>query len=186
MSLNLSLDRLPIEGTTIRGELDPAFLELGGATLAADRPAGYELQVQRLGDLLHVQGDIAVTLRAECGRCLQAFPLTLALDDHHLALDLPAGAQEVDLAPVLREDLLLELPAYPRCEDGDPLPDGSPRNCPAADRFERGESPVAPAAGAPAGAGAEAEPAPDPSERWKALDELGDLRQFPDPSPEKD
>lgn len=189
MPLNLALDRLPAEGETIQGELDASFLDLTGDSLRADQPARYQFHIQRLDDLLHVQGDVTAPLQAECGRCLQTFPLTLTLEDHHLALDLPPGIAEIDLAPALREDLLLELPAYPRCEDGDALDDGSPRICPAADRFQSGSAPIQPENGPsapgnthPDGPGTPA----DPAQRWKALDDLGDLRQFPDPSPDQD
>ena len=48
-------------------------------------------------------------------RCLEPFPFEIAVRDFAAHLPL-TGPEEIDLTPFLREDILLNLPAYPRCD----------------------------------------------------------------------
>jgi len=54
-------------------------------------------------------------LEMECVSCLQKFQYPLRLEDFALQTEL-SGSELVDLTPLAREDIVLALPAHPRCD----------------------------------------------------------------------
>lgn len=94
-------------------------------------PARVSLRAARTGGRgVHVTGELAATLSLECRRCLDEIqePIRIEIDllfDPDVPEDageervypLEADARMLDLAPVLREQLVLEVPAYPICEE---------------------------------------------------------------------
>ncbi len=50
-----------------------------------------------------------------CVSCLERFTYTIRVPDFALHIDL-VGPETIDLTPFIREDLLLNLPAYPHCD----------------------------------------------------------------------
>jgi uncharacterized metal-binding protein YceD (DUF177 family) len=50
----------------------------------------------------------------ECGACLERFVHTIEVPE--FAVHMETGPELVDLTPAAREDVLLNLPAYPRCD----------------------------------------------------------------------
>ena len=102
--------RTDIFGLT--GKYDPIFVP----------PLTYDVTV-RLddGDVI-VEGTVATQFRLQCSRCAARLPWRVSLDPYF-----SCEAQEgdtLDLTAQLREDILLTLPGYPRCEESnvDPQP----------------------------------------------------------------
>ena len=64
-------------------------------------------------------------------RCLEAFPFEIEVKEFTVHTEL-AGPELVDLTPFMREDILLNLPAYPHCDrEGGricPVPETSKRS----------------------------------------------------------
>ena len=102
------------------------------AELAFDGPARAELSATLTGERgVHVRGRLEAPLALECRRCLEPMrrEIELELD---LLFDreveetsaepgiyaLGAETRHLDLAAVLREQLLLAVPAYPVCREG--------------------------------------------------------------------
>ena len=54
-------------------------------------------------------------LELRCVRCLEAFPFDIEVSDFAVHAEL-SGPEMVDLTPFMREDILLNLPAYPHCD----------------------------------------------------------------------
>ena len=123
-----------------------------GATVVAD------LLLQAAGRAVEATGEVRAPWVGECRRCLgPAVGELIAAVDHELFepdpddLSYPLKNDEIDLEPLVRDAVLLELPLAPLCrEDCQGL-------CPicGADRNE---------------VTCECQPAPDP--RWAALDAL--------------
>ena len=103
----------------------------GTSRLAEDLVVAFlrgELEFLRTDYGLFVQGEVATQVDIECTRCLApiAYPLTLHLADHFprdpwapeqdggSVFTIP-GSGRVDLAPMLREHILLDLPMQPLC-----------------------------------------------------------------------
>ena len=150
----IDLQQLPSEGRSLRGQQPAAFFQLAAEDVAAG-PLDYDLHLVRDGDNLQVQGRLDATFDLQCGRCLARFPYRVDLDSYRAEIPLE-NHTTIDLTETLREDILLALPNFPRCEDGNV----EPRDCPAEGRFD--STPPADETGLPG------------AERgiWNALDQL--------------
>ena len=103
-----------------------------------DFPAAVSVRLDyyRAGQELFFQGRISGTVTGHCGRCLEAYAFPLEVDFHVVLVpktdDLTPAAElsdeeldlsvyegeVVDLAPLLREQVILALPTRPLCDDG--------------------------------------------------------------------
>jgi uncharacterized protein len=153
-SLLVDLRNLPEEGLHREGTLPVSFFALQASDpVRPTSPLTYSLDIERDGKELLVQGSVQATFNLECGRCTERFGYALDLPDYVLEVPIE-NALTIDLTEPLREDILLALPSYPRCEDGNI----TPRACPAEGRFAE---PVS------------AEPPPHEDKGiWDALDKL--------------
>jgi uncharacterized protein len=147
---------LPPEGRQLSGVLPPAFFALAeDDPVRPESPLKYELVVLRDGEDLVLTGRLEAEFSLECGRCLERFRQRVVLDP--FTEEIPIEKEgTTDLTEVVREDILLALPNFPRCEDGNV----DLRDCPAEGRFEA----ASPAA-------ADETPGADKGV-WDALDQL--------------
>jgi len=98
-----------------------------------------QLVANRVGSTVRVKGSVRAQVQYECGRCLEArtspldvepdfvlmeaeeFASTYAAEEIELeAEDMDVSVysgEQLDLAPLVREAILLELPAVPRCPE---------------------------------------------------------------------
>ena len=153
-SLIVELRNLPEGGIHREGTMPVSFFGLEASDpVRPTSPLTYSLDIERDGKELIAQGSVKTTFNLECGRCAERFGYALDLPD--FTLEVPVeNALTIDLTEPLREDILLALPSYPRCEDGNI----TPRACPAEGRFAE---PVS------------AEPPPQEDKGiWDALDQL--------------
>ena len=108
-------------------------LELQGETLSFKGPLTVEGTATNTGRIILVDGTVSVTLQRPCGRCLE--PVTQSLQvpfsEEYLHVsekgqDLAGTDEEklvifegnnIDLAPQVRENLLLELPMSGLCRE---------------------------------------------------------------------
>lgn len=127
----LTLRDLPEEdGLDLNGELPASlFDDLPGGTVRATGPLAYSLHLLRGGDLATAAGRICAPFDLECVRCCGHFPWQAEIDPYLAELDFEESST-IDLTERLREDILLTLPDYPRCDH-----DGGARKCPVGDRF---------------------------------------------------
>lgn len=139
-------------------------LRVTGSAVPAGSVAELDLVVESTADpgTLTVTGSVRAAWEGECRRCLTTISGELDAEVHELFARRPIDeeiwpieGEEIDLAEVAREALLLALPLAPLCRDDctGPAPDAFPTgtDLPAPDA-EDGEPPVDP--------------------RWAALDEL--------------
>jgi len=124
MPLLINLRNLDTENLELKGELSAGDLELEGVDelIKAETPLRYDLEAQKLEKSILVQGDLGLTLRCECVRCLKPFDYQIELTDWACLLSLegedqvPVSNDCIDLTPAIREDILLGFPQYPACE----------------------------------------------------------------------
>lgn len=164
--MKIRLSELPAEGLSLTGKFERDIFELDAKDSV--QPAGqvsYDILVEADKDGVILSGVLEAPMKLRCVRCLEDFPYTLKLDDYFSDFDLEEdldNAAVIEIDQLLREDLLLALPNYPHCDEGDD-PD---RVCPRAgsQQFET------PAASNDGDDGKKIEP---PSQ-WSALDKLSD------------
>src|ERR1700761_3433510 len=115
MPLLINLRHLEDDSLELKGELPVSDLELEGVDelIKAEKPLYYDLEVQKLEKSVLAQGDLSLTLRCECARCLKPFDYQLELEDWACLMSLE-GEEAVsvtndciDLTPAIREDILL-------------------------------------------------------------------------------
>jgi uncharacterized protein len=115
MNLTISLEEFPETGRILRGELDPAVFGIDSDSLRSTGPLSYELEAQLFETELVLRGSISAPFELRCDRCLALFPYTVELPGLALSYDVK-GKLAIDITDDLREEVILALPSYPKCE----------------------------------------------------------------------
>lgn len=116
---------LPFRLTLDADELKRRHHEIRNLT-----PVEVSGEATKLGDLYYVNGNMKADIDYVCARCLRPFrqhtevPFseTFASEESLLADEedsdiIPLEGDEIELIPLLQEDFLLDIPAFPLCED---------------------------------------------------------------------
>lgn len=111
----IPLDDFPENGLHLSGEADGALFELDGPDVQSVGPLHYELDAQLYDTELLVRGRISAPFRFRCVRCLNTFEHSVDISDLTLSYD-TRGKESLNITEDLREEVLLALPAYPKCE----------------------------------------------------------------------
>ena len=149
--------QIPDDGLHLEGEESADAYDLPEADgLRPLGPVAYSLDVGMNTDGVWATGELALDLELTCVRCLETFEYPLEVNDIAIEMERPA-TEIVDLTPLLRDDILLALPAHPHCDwSGE-------RVCPAQVQSAEGAVPL----GASDGRGE-----PQPPSAWSTLDQL--------------
>ena len=125
MSLRISLNKLASLDLRIQGEASVEDLDLVSLDelIHLDQPARYDLLVTKQAAGILVQGSLHFTLQCECARCLRAMEYEITLERWNRFIPLEGEERAeitgdcLDLTPYLREDILLEFPQHPLCQE---------------------------------------------------------------------
>jgi uncharacterized protein len=161
----VELLRRPATRRPLHVEIEAQGLTLGGDARVSDgAPLDVDLVVESLTDALTVSGEVRTTWQGTCRRCLgpAGGPIVVEVQELYQAHPtseeaFPFDGEQVDLAPMVRELVLMELPAAPLCRE----------DC----------AGLCPTCGADLNAGSCDCPVDDRDPRWAALDVL---RQTPE------
>jgi DUF177 domain-containing protein len=137
--LVINVSKIPPEGQPVDADLDPGVVHLEGEDSFVLESGHLRALVERGDDdTVHVRGHLAAELGLQCGRCLDAFPLTLAQELDLFYLPHHAGQAEeeeevelsdrdvvvayyqgdrLDLGDVIREQLFLAAPLSRLCRE---------------------------------------------------------------------
>ncbi len=113
--MKIHLRQIPQDGLHLDGEEDCPIPELTTEGVTCAGPLHYSLDLGISDGSLWASGRLSQPIEVACVACLERFVHTIEVPEFALHTDL-AGPETVDLTPFLREDLLLNLPAYPRCD----------------------------------------------------------------------
>ena len=106
--------RVQEEALEIDESLPAHILELNEPMAKGNEPIHARITVQRDGEGLIVNGTLETVLDVECGRCGKWIKWPILVDPFVQLLDAPLP-DTVDLTPLIREDILLDLPAVAHC-----------------------------------------------------------------------
>ena len=123
MPLKINLHQLETKPLHLTGELavEDFAADFTDPLIAFDSPLAYDLEAQSQEQGVLIEGELKITLRCICGRCLKTFAQTIELPSFAALAELEgedAVACEgdfADLTPLLREDIYLVLPTNPLC-----------------------------------------------------------------------
>jgi uncharacterized metal-binding protein YceD (DUF177 family) len=151
--LQIDVRNIDVEEKDFDGEIPAQVFEMDNDPLA--RPESglrYHVHIQLAGKELVATGQLDADFRLRCSKCGDFFSTCIRSPSFLQAYDLSEGVEILDLTPDLREDLLLEVPAYPACADA------TSGTCPNLDRLREVEKRLG--------------TAPRSDNRWGALDNL--------------
>lgn len=122
MPAPISLNDLPRDGRDYSGEIRTDVFGLSGEYEPRFvPPLTYDLQVKLDDGDIVVSGKVACSFEVPCVRCGQPVPWRVELDPY-FSQEPREGLATLDLTAWIREDTLLALPGYPRCEESNVEP----------------------------------------------------------------
>lgn len=123
--MKVHLRQIQADGLHLEGAEECPIPELAAEEVVCTGPLRYSLDMGVSEGSLWVTGTLAQPVELKCVRCLEPFPYDIEV--HAFSIHHPlTGPELIDLAPYVREDILLNLPAHPHCDR-----EGG-RKCPAA------------------------------------------------------
>ena len=133
----IDLDSVGNVPKVIESLFEPAEIDLEGEPVSLAGPVKLTAEVQRRDVRMHLNGKLAADVRLDCTRCLE--PVAKHIEEPFEAIFLDAAYEtdakevevadaaldeslveggQVDLAEVVREQLLLALPIQTLCKEG--------------------------------------------------------------------
>jgi uncharacterized protein len=104
------------------GDIEPAAVGIADDRLVPGAPIHVDLLLESVNDGVLVTGTVAATWHGECRRCLEpAGDRVVAPIDERYQYEVtdpdafPIEHDQIDLVPLVRETVLLELPDAPLC-----------------------------------------------------------------------
>ena len=113
--MKIHLRQIPPESLHLEGEETCPIPQLDPDEVHCAGPLRYNLDVGVSEGALWANGELAQPVELRCVRCLESFAFDIQVKDFAVHTQL-TGPEEIDLTPFMREDILLNLPAYPRCD----------------------------------------------------------------------
>ena len=113
--MKVHINQIPEEGLHLEGEDPSSILELNDPLVKPRSGVRYALDIGLSDGGLFATGKLAVDLNVECVACTKKFTYPLRINDFAMQKELH-GPEIVDLTDQMREDILLALPPYPRCD----------------------------------------------------------------------
>ncbi len=116
--------------------LEPGSIELDGEGITLDGKIEFKGEAERFAGKPHIRGEIDADITLDCTRCLEPLAKHLEIpfedvfagadgqagsDDNEIALDeldeSPAVEGKVDIAEIIREQILLAMPEQAYCRE---------------------------------------------------------------------
>jgi uncharacterized protein len=113
--MKIHLRQIPVEGLHLEGVEEADLLDIEEPCVGPMGPIHYSLDVGISEDGLFASGTLETEIALQCVRCLETFQYPIRVKNFAVQVEL-GGAETVDLTPFIREDILLGLPAHPRCD----------------------------------------------------------------------
>ena len=113
--MKIHLRQISDEGLHLEGEEECPIPELAQEDVRCTGPLRYALDLGISEGALWATGTLVQPVELRCVRCLEPFPFEIQAKAFSIHLDL-TGPELIDLAPYLREDILLNLPPHPHCD----------------------------------------------------------------------
>ena len=117
--MKIHLKQIPAQGLHLDGDEDCLIHDLEAEGIRCAGPLHFNIDLGIAGGALWARGSLSQPVELSCVSCLEKFVHEIRVPGFAVHTELP-GPETVDLTPFMREDLLLNLPAHPRCDrDGD-------------------------------------------------------------------
>ena len=160
--LIIDLANLPEEGKSFSGELPQDIFDLPEGDAQPVGPLEYDLWVQRFSSELLLTGTLSAPFEFTCVRTLHPFVQTIHLEAAAVSAEIEKEG-DFDATEAIREEVLINFPVDPRCEEGD-----VPQKCEIDSRYLSVDKVTEDGLPTP--------PRAESDDRWSALDKLKDQK----------
>jgi uncharacterized metal-binding protein YceD (DUF177 family) len=113
--VRVHLKQIPPEGLHLEGEEDCLIPDLESEGIRCAGPMLYQIDIGVAEGSLWANGSLKQPVELTCVGCLEKFVHNVNVATFAVHTEL-SGPETVDLSPFMREDILLNLPAHPRCD----------------------------------------------------------------------
>jgi DUF177 domain-containing protein len=113
--MKIHLKQIPAEGLHLDGDEDCPIHDLEAEGIRCAGRLHYNIDLGIAGGALWARGSLSQPVELSCVSCLEKFVYEIQVPAFAMHTELQ-GPETVDLTPFIREDLLLNLPAHPRCD----------------------------------------------------------------------
>jgi uncharacterized metal-binding protein YceD (DUF177 family) len=113
--VKVHLKQILPEGLHLEGDEECPILELETEGIRCVGPLHYSIDLGVTSGALWASGSLSQPVELRCVACLEKFVHEIQVPAFAMHTEL-RGPETVDLAPFMREDLLLNLPAHPHCD----------------------------------------------------------------------
>ena len=111
----IHIPKISPDGSSYTGELPPESLDLKeDKFIQAKSPVRYSLNAEIVSDQVIVRGTVETELHLLCVVCAEFFSTTVRISSFLRTYAIQPGLETIDLTEDLREELLLQVPHYPR------------------------------------------------------------------------
>jgi len=113
--VKIHLKQIPAQGLHLDGDEDCPIHDLQAEGIRCAGRLHYNIDLGIAGGALWIRGSLSQPVELHCVSCLEKFVYEIQVPAFAVHTELH-GPETVDLTPFIREDLLLNLPAHPRCD----------------------------------------------------------------------
>jgi uncharacterized metal-binding protein YceD (DUF177 family) len=113
--MKIHLKQIPAQGLHLDGDEDCPIHDLEAEGIRCAGLLHYNIDLGIAGGALWARGSLSQLVELSCVSCLEKFAYEIQVPAFAVHTELH-GPETVDLTPFIREDLLLNLPAHPRCD----------------------------------------------------------------------
>jgi len=113
--VKIHLKQIPPEGLHLEGEEACPISELEADGIRCLGPLHYKIDLGVSDGALWANGSLKQPVELTCVSCLEKFAHEINVPAFAVHTEL-RGPETVDLTPLIREDILLNLPPYPHCD----------------------------------------------------------------------
>jgi uncharacterized metal-binding protein YceD (DUF177 family) len=113
--MKIHLKQIPAQGLHLDGDEECSIHDLEAEGIRCAGLLHYNIDLGIAGGALWARGSLSQPVELSCVSCLEKFVYEIQVPAFAVHTDLP-GPETIDLTPFIREDLLLNLPAHPRCD----------------------------------------------------------------------
>ena len=113
--MKVHLKQIPPEGLHLEGEEDCPLSGLEGEGIRCAGALRYKLDLGVSDGALWANGSLTQCVEISCVACLEEFVYQINVPAFAIHTELQ-GPEMINLTPLVREELLLNMPAYPHCD----------------------------------------------------------------------
>jgi uncharacterized metal-binding protein YceD (DUF177 family) len=113
--VKIHLKQVPPQGLHLDGDEACPIHDLEAEGIRCAGRLHYNIELGIAGGTLWARGSLSQPVELRCVSCLEKFVHEIQVPAFAVHTELH-GPETVDLTPFIREDLLLNLPAHPRCD----------------------------------------------------------------------